>query len=177
MMDPFASKNIKILSVDFEKRQITEKRNNTITRNQIFAAGFCSNIGLIEAIHLEDSRFNNDEVKFIRCIVYKIQSFQGIIPGWYLASSDLIVLDEVCKHVGVVSSVKFYEVSVTNPREQVDDNEDDNNDDNYDATRLSDTIHNSKASKKKTANDNDRKAKNIQRNEYLINIDHYLKDF
>lgn len=40
-------------------------------------------------------------------------------------------------------------------------------DDNYDAT-LSNTIHNSKASKKNEANDNDMKAKNnIQRNESL----------
>ncbi|HET7392131.1 MAG TPA: hypothetical protein VFJ51_15050 [Nitrososphaeraceae archaeon] len=54
------------------------------------------------SIHLEDSKFNNNEVKFIRYIVHKIQSFQGIITGWYLANSDLVVLDEVCKHIGVV---------------------------------------------------------------------------
>jgi hypothetical protein len=42
-------------------------------------------------------------------------------------------------------------------------------DDNYDAT-LSNTIQNSKASKKNDANDNDRQAKkNIQRNESLDN--------
>ena len=54
--DDFNSKNIKILSIDFETRQITEEGNNNITRNQIFAAGFCSNTGFKEAIHLEDSR-------------------------------------------------------------------------------------------------------------------------
>lgn len=86
----FSSKNIKMLSVDFEVRQITEKGNSgSITRDQIFAAGFCSNAGFTEAIHLEDSRFNNDEVEFIRYVVYKIQSFKGIITGWYLANSDL----------------------------------------------------------------------------------------
>jgi hypothetical protein len=29
----------------------------------------------------EDSQFNNDEVKFIRYIVYTIQSFRGIVTG------------------------------------------------------------------------------------------------
>ena len=107
--DDFSPKNIKILSIDFETRQIREDDNN-ITRNQIFAAGFYSNTGFKEAIHLEDSKFNNDEVKFIRYIVYKIQSFQGIITGWYLANSDLVILDEVCKCIGVdhqLDSMKY----------------------------------------------------------------------
>ena len=81
----FNSKNIRILSFDLETRQISDGIG---TRNQIFAAGFYSNTGFNEAIHLEDGKFNNDEVKFIRYIVYKIQSFQGIITGWYLANSD-----------------------------------------------------------------------------------------
>jgi hypothetical protein len=38
----FSRKNIKTLSIDFETRQVT--KNNNI-RNQIFAAGFYSNIG------------------------------------------------------------------------------------------------------------------------------------
>jgi hypothetical protein len=127
----FNSENIKILSVDFETRQLTEGDNNDSTRT-LFAAGFCSNTGLKEAIHLEDSKFNNDEVKFIRYIVYKIQSFQGIITGWYITNSDLVILDEVCKRIGVLSPVEFYEVSVTSPMEQVDteEEENDNNDDN-----------------------------------------------
>ena len=78
---------------------------------------------------MDDTKFNNDEVKFIRYIVYTIQSFQGIITGWYLANSDLAVLDEICKHTGVISPVEFYEVSVTNPKEQVDDNEEEYDDD------------------------------------------------
>jgi hypothetical protein len=68
--DDFGPKNIKILSIDFETREIITGDNNT-ARNQIFAAGFYSNAGFSEAIHLEDSKFNNDEVKFIRHIVYK----------------------------------------------------------------------------------------------------------
>ena len=107
-----SSKNIRILSIDFETRQIAEQGNCGTTRNQIFAAGFCSNTGINEAIHLEDNRFSNDEVRFIRYIVHKIQSFQGIITGWYVANSDLIVLDEVCKCIGVRSPVEFYEVNV-----------------------------------------------------------------
>ena len=74
--DNFSSKNIRILSIDFETRQITEE-DNDVTRNQIFAAGFCSNTGFTEAIHLEDSEFNNNEVQFIRYIVYKIQNFRA----------------------------------------------------------------------------------------------------
>jgi len=111
--DDFSPKNIKILSIDFETRQITEDGNNNITRSQIFAAGFCSNTGFKEAIHLEDTKFDNDEVKFIRYIVYKIQSFQGLITGWYLANSDFVILDEVCKCIGVGSPVGFYEVPIT----------------------------------------------------------------
>ena len=95
--DNFSRKNIKILSIDFETRRTTK---DNITRNQIFAAGSYSNTGFKEAIHLEDRKFQNDEVKFIRYVVYKIQSFQGIITGWYLANSDLGVLDEVCKYIG-----------------------------------------------------------------------------
>ena len=101
------AKTSKILSIDFETRQITK---DNITRSQIFGSGFYSNTGFKEAIHLEDRKFQNDEVKFIRYIVYKIVSFQGIITGWYLANSDLIVLDEVCKHLGVSSPVGFYEI-------------------------------------------------------------------
>lgn len=126
----FSSENIKILSIDFETKQVTEKGNNSIARNQIFAAGFYSNDGLKETVHLEDSKFNNDELKFIRYIVYKIQSFQGIITGWYLANSDLLVLDEVCKRIGVVSPVGFYEVPViTTPQESAADDEDEDNND------------------------------------------------
>jgi DNA polymerase, archaea type len=135
--DDFNSENVKILSIDFETRQVSEEdSDNNNTRSQIFAAGFCSNTGFMEAIHLEDSRFNNDEVKFIRYIVYRIQGFQGIITGWYLANSDLVVLDKVCKYIGVVSPVGFYELSVTSPREQVDDEEEenDNNDENLENT-------------------------------------------
>ena len=70
----FNNKNIKILSINFETREVTEQ--NSI-RNQIFAAGFYSKNGFKEAIHLEDSKFDNDEIKFIRYVVYKIQSFHG----------------------------------------------------------------------------------------------------
>ena len=73
--DNFSPNNIRTLSIDFETRLIRE--GNNITRNQIFAAGFCSNAGFKEAIHLEDAKFNNDEVKFIRHIVYKIQVFRA----------------------------------------------------------------------------------------------------
>lgn len=38
-------------------------------------------------------------MEFIRYIVYTIQSFRGIITGWYLSKSDLVILDEVCKHM------------------------------------------------------------------------------
>src|SRR5215469_4239220 len=107
--DNFNSENIKILSLDFETRHIADGICN---RNQIFAAGFSSNIGFNEAAHLEDYRFGGDEVKFIRYIVYKLQSFQGIITGWYLANSDLLILDEVCKSIGVTSPVGFYEVPI-----------------------------------------------------------------
>jgi hypothetical protein len=103
----FNKGNIRILSVDFETRQITTKKgsnNKNNTRNQIFAAGFYTNTGFKEAIHLlSDSKFKNDEVKFIRYIVYRLQSFQGIITGWHIAGSDLVILDEVCKHIGVKS--------------------------------------------------------------------------
>jgi DNA polymerase elongation subunit (family B) len=121
----FSRKNIKILSIDFETRHIT---TDNITRNQIFGAGFYSNTGFKEAIHLEDRKFQNDEVKFIRYVVYRIQSFQGIITGWYLANSDLVVLDEVCNRVGVRSPVGFFEVPVI-PSEEEDkatDTDDDN---------------------------------------------------
>src|SRR5438132_2650941 len=121
----FNNKNIKILSIDFETRQVTKQNR---IRNQIFAAGFYSNNGINEAIHLEDGKFNNDEVKFIRYIAYKIQSFQGIITGWYLANSDLVILDEVCKLIGVVSPVGFYEVPVIIPQKQADDDDDNDND-------------------------------------------------
>ena len=126
--DNFSPNNIRILSIDFETRQIREDGNN-ITRNQIFAAGLCSNTGFKEAIHLEDTMFNNDEVKFIRHIVYKIQSFQGIITGWYLANSDLVILDEVCKCIGVGSPVGFYEVPVITSQEHRDEDDDTDNED------------------------------------------------
>jgi len=114
----FNDKNIKILSIDFETRHVTT--NNRI-RNQIFAAGFFSNNEFEEAIHLEDSKFLGDEIKFIKYIVYKIQSFQGIITGWYLANSDLVILDKICKNIGVISPVGFYEV----PIEPSNDNDND----------------------------------------------------
>jgi hypothetical protein len=135
--DDFNSENIKILSVDFETRQVTEEdsSNNTI-RSQIFAAGFCSNTGFMEAIHLEDSKSNNDEVKFIRYIVYKIQSFQGIITGWYLAKSDLIILDEVCKHIGVVSPVGFYELPLDTASQEHADDEEDNDSETLENTTV-----------------------------------------
>ena len=105
----FNNKNIKILSIDFETRPMVKQNG---LRNQIFAVGFFSNNGFEEAIHLEDDKFQDDEVKFIKYIVYKIQSFQGIITGWYLANSDLVILDEVCKSIGVISPVGFYEVDI-----------------------------------------------------------------
>lgn len=61
-----------------------------------------------EVIHLEDKTFKNDEIRFIRNIVFRIHNFQGIITGWYLANSDLVALDEVCKSIGVSSPVGFY---------------------------------------------------------------------
>ena len=66
----FNNRNIRILSIDFETRHITTKKN--VTRNQIFAAGFFSNTGFREAIHLEDEKFKNDESK-----IYSIYSLQG----------------------------------------------------------------------------------------------------
>ena len=108
--DDFNNKNIKILSIDFETRHVAK---HSRIRNQIFAAGFFSNNGFEEAIHLEDDKFQGDEIKFNRHIVYKIQSFQGIITGWYLADSDLVILDEVCKSIGVISPVGFYEMSIS----------------------------------------------------------------
>src|SRR5215208_5613486 len=126
----FNKENIRILSVDFETRQITIKKgnNNNNTRNQIFAAGFYTNTGFKEAIHLLlDSKFKNDEVKFIRHIIYRLQSFPGIVTGWHIAASDLVVLDDVCKHVGVESPVGFYERIVTEPKESNTDSEDSDN--------------------------------------------------
>ena len=79
--DHFNEKNIKILSIDFETKYVAKQNR---IRNQIFAAGFYSNNGINEAIHLEDCKFRGDEVKFIRYIVYKIQTFQGIITGTLL---------------------------------------------------------------------------------------------
>jgi DNA polymerase, archaea type len=122
----FSRESIRILSIDFETRQISD--GNSTTRNQIFAAGFHSNTGIREAIHLEDERFNNDEIKFIRYIVYKIQSFQGVITGWYLTNSDLVVLDEVCKSIGVGSPVGFYEVLINDSKVDVDDEDAENMD-------------------------------------------------
>jgi DNA polymerase, archaea type len=126
----FNKENIRILSVDFETRQITIKKgSNYNTRTQIFAAGFYTNTGFKEAIHLlSDSKFKNDEVKFIRYIVYRLQSFQGIITGWHIAGSDLIILDEVCKRIGVESPVGFYETIVTNADESEDSTADDHED-------------------------------------------------
>jgi hypothetical protein len=81
-------------------------------------------------IHLlSDSIFKNDEVKFIRHIVFRLQSFQGIITGWYIAGSDLVVLDEVCKHVGVKSPVGFYETFVTIAGDKSEDSADDDDGD------------------------------------------------
>ncbi|MFY9868948.1 MAG: hypothetical protein WAK17_04455, partial [Candidatus Nitrosopolaris sp.] len=122
MKQDFNNKNIKILSIDFETRHVTKQNR---IRNQIFTAGFSSNTGFSEAVHLEDDKFNNDEVKFIRYLVYKIQSFQGIITGWYLANSDLVVLDEVCKSIGVTSPVGFYEVPIqpSNENDGVDNDD------------------------------------------------------
>src|SRR5919112_2090158 len=127
----FNKGNIKILSVDFETRQITTKKgsDNNNTRNQIFAAGFYTNTGFNEAVHLLcDSKFKNDEVKFIRYIVYRLQSFQGIITGWHIAGSDLVVLDEACKHVGIESPIGFYETFVTNAADQSEDSAEDDGD-------------------------------------------------
>jgi DNA polymerase, archaea type len=121
--EDFNNKNIKILSIDFETRHVVKRKR---IRNQIFAAGFYSNNGFEEAIHLEDDKFNNDEVKFIRYIVYKIQSFQGIITGWYLANSDLVILDEVCKIIGVISPVGFYEMPIPPSNEDEGINDDPN---------------------------------------------------
>ena len=42
---------------------------------------------------------------------------------------------------------------------------------------VSNTINNSRASNKYDTNNNDRKAKNIKRNDHWININHYLKMF
>ncbi|MGA9152425.1 MAG: hypothetical protein WBZ36_17760, partial [Candidatus Nitrosopolaris sp.] len=56
----------------------------------------------------------------IRYIVYKIESFQGIITGWYLVNSDLVILDEVCNSIGVTSPVGFYEVPIP-PSNENDD--------------------------------------------------------
>jgi DNA polymerase elongation subunit (family B) len=120
----FNNKNIKILSIDFETRPVAKQNR---IRNQIFAAGFYSNNGFEEAIHLEDNKFLGDEVKFIRYIVYKIQSFQGIITSWYLANSDLLILDEVCKSIGVPSPVGFYEVSIQPSNENDGGDNDDAN--------------------------------------------------
>jgi DNA polymerase elongation subunit (family B) len=122
--DDFNNKSIKILSIDFETRHVTKQNR---IRNQIFAAGFYSNNGFKEAIHLEDDKFLGDEVKFIRYIVYKIQSFQRIITGWYLGNSDLVVLDEVCKSIGVISPVGFYEVPIqpSNENDGVDNDDTD----------------------------------------------------
>ena len=108
------------MSIDFETRYVTKQNK---IRNQIYAAGFYSNNGFKEAIILQDGKFNNDEVKFIRSIVYKIQSFQGIITGWYLAKSDLVVLDEICKTIGVISPVGFYETPIppSNENDGIDD--------------------------------------------------------
>ena len=50
----FNNKNIETLSIDFETRTVTKQIG---VRNQIFAAGFVSNNGFEEAIHLEDSKF------------------------------------------------------------------------------------------------------------------------
>jgi DNA polymerase I len=130
----FNNKNIKFLSIDFETRPIIIKNN--VTRNQIFAAGFFSNTGFREAIHLEDEKFKNDEIKFIRYLVYRVQSFQAIITGWYIANSDLVVLDEVCKRIGIRSPVEFYEVTVI----PEDDSNIDNSDDNDDPTGITKDI-------------------------------------
>lgn len=35
-----------------------------------------------------------------------------IITGWYLANSDLLILDEVCKSISVISPVGFYEMPI-----------------------------------------------------------------
>src|SRR5215469_479806 len=121
MKQNFNNKNITILSIDFETREVTKQDS---IRNQIFAAGFYSNAGLNKAIHLEDDKFQCDEVKFIRYIVYKIQSFQGTITGWYLANSDLLILDEVCKRIGVMSPVGFYEVPIQTSNENDNDDDD-----------------------------------------------------
>jgi len=143
----FNKGNIRILSVDFETRQITTKKgsnnNNNNTRNQIFAAGFYTNTGFKEVIHLlSDSKFRNDEVKFIRYIVYRLQSFQGIITGWHIAGSDLVVLDEVCKHIGVESPVGFYYTFVTNAADQSEDSADDGDEDAKDDKENSTIINN-----------------------------------
>ena len=48
----FNKGNIRILSVDFETRQVTIKKgknNNNIIRSQIFAAGFYLNTGFTES--------------------------------------------------------------------------------------------------------------------------------
>ncbi|MFZ0220376.1 MAG: hypothetical protein WAM42_01615 [Candidatus Nitrosopolaris sp.] len=118
----FNNKNIEVLSIDFETRPVAKQNG---VRNQIFAAGFFSNNGFEEAIHLEDSKFQGDEVKFIRYIVYKIQNFRGIITGWYLANSDLLILHEVCKSIGVISPVGFYEVPIppSNDNDGVDNDD------------------------------------------------------
>jgi DNA polymerase elongation subunit (family B) len=126
----FSRKNIKILSIDFETRKINK---DNMTRNQIFAAGFYSNTGFKEAIHLEDRKFKNDEIKFIRYIVYRIISFEGIITGWYLSNSDLVILDEVCRQIGVSSPVGFYEVPITSTEQEKEDA--DNSDDGVDSPR------------------------------------------
>ena len=53
----FNPKNIKILSIDFETRQIPD---GVSIRDKIFAVGFYSNSGFMEAVHLDDPRFENE---------------------------------------------------------------------------------------------------------------------
>jgi hypothetical protein len=99
IMDDFNNKNIKILSIDFETRHVAKYDR---IRNQIFAAGFFSNKGFNEAVHPEDDKFRGDEVKFI----------------------SLVVLNEVCKCMGVTLPVGFYEVPTSQLEEDYDvDNE------------------------------------------------------
>jgi hypothetical protein len=61
--DNFNSENIKVLSLDFETRHIAD---GTCNRNQIFAAGFSSNTGFSEAVHLE-AEFSGHNYWLVSC--------------------------------------------------------------------------------------------------------------
>jgi hypothetical protein len=66
-------------------------------------------------------KIDDSQVLHLVCVVYDQKQ---VFNTWYLSKSDLVILEEVCKHIGVGSPVGFYEVPTIVPQESEEDEDD-----------------------------------------------------